>query len=150
MSWVPNYDGEPYAFAQALSGPVPFTPHSPNQGELRGVGISGDSLSYTFESVLIPVPEPCLVESIKHVWVYGIRLTAADVSAPGGWLVRNVTGPVAWPGTCVMLTSPPHHRGRSLVMSLGSAAIRMVALMEWRGEPNRVVIIIENGGGGVG
>src|SRR5690554_2547530 len=117
MTWTPHYTEEPHAFAQDLAGALPFTPHEPNQGPLRGTGVTG-LVTLEFQPVLTPSPDACLVESIKHVWLYGRNLTAARVTAPEGWTVMDALALEAWPGTSVLLVSPPEHRDLSVTINL--------------------------------
>lgn len=147
MSWTPHYTNEPHAYASVLTGPLPFTPHEENRGRLRGQAFTGSPVALEFEPVLTPTPDACLVESIKHVWLFGRNLTAARVTPPEGWVAVDVHALAGWPGTCVQLVSPPDFQGRSVTLAIGAAAQRAVALMEWRGTPNDITIVVEDDDG---
>lgn len=144
MIWTPNYAGEPYSFPEGLSGGlIPFTPHDPNRGALQADGAASGVASVTFQSVLIPTGEECLEESIKLIWLFGRRLRAENVTIPDeDWEAWDVTNLPDWPGTCVQLISPPEFRGRVVTLGLDGVT-RMVALMEWRGEPPDITVDLE-------
>lgn len=153
MTWTPNYSGEPHAYAQVLTGDLPFTPDPGNFGELERSVTTQNEVTLTFEGALVALPadEDCLVESIRAVWVNGRRLSADSMAFPEGWTVVDVTATSNWPGSTVMATSPPEFEGLTVEVDFGGQGVRrVVALTEWRGEPGSPVIEVEVEGGGGG
>lgn len=151
MSWTPNYDDDPYAYAGVLSGVVPFTPHEENRGPLERAAQSQGEHTLTFSAVLndVPAAESCLTESLKIVWLNGRRLNAARITFPAGWAVSDVTATSGWPGTTVQAVSPAPFEGLEVEVDLGGQPVRrVVALTEWRGAPGSPVIDVESNGGG--
>ena len=151
MSWTPHYTGEPHALAGVLSGALPFTPHDPNYGALNPTGAPVEGVALAFGPVLTPLPEAdaCYEESLRFVWAAGTNLTASQVTAPEGWSVVDVTATSNWPGTTVLLVSPPSFRGLSVTVNFGGATVwRVVAQTEWRGEPADLIVELGDGPGG--
>lgn len=149
MSWTPNVtglDSEPHAFSSILGGVLPFTPFAGNRGELLPPSTVVESVMLTFSPVLQPVPESCLVESIKRIWVNGPELVSGLVSAAGGWSIQDVTALINWPGTTVELISPEDFEGLAVLVNFGGAQVtRVLAQTEWRGDTGEV--FVEVGGG---
>lgn len=151
MSWTPAYAVEPHAFAQVLSGPVPFTPNEANRDDPNDGPAVSEGLTLVFAPALEPLPsgEGCYVESLHTVWLWGRRLTVGDVTFPGGWSVTLLEPIPGWPGTVVEAVAPSAFEGLSVPVGFSAAVTRAVALTVWRGAPGAPVFLIGEGGGPV-
>lgn len=148
MSWTPNTRGtEPHARSELLPAePLPFTPHEPNRGTLPSEGPETSSIEFTFSAALHGIAEECYRESIKHIWAYGPGLTAADITAPEDWTVRNLVPLPNWPDTSVLITSPADFEGLTVALSFNGREVHaLTAQTEWRGTPQDVTIGDDSG-----